>query len=101
MGPGRVKGTPSIEESRLSSVRFARLRSSLLEPIEIFGILHLRLETGEGGIMAMRIGRRRGHIDERLRGRCRRPVLVRGRGVHVVRRVVSRVVRRVMSSRAT
>lgn len=49
----------------------------------------------------MRVGWRRGHVNQRLRGRCRRPVLVRGRGVHVVCRVVSRVVRRVMSSGIT
>lgn len=42
--------------------------------------------------MAVRIGRRRGSIDEGLRRRRRRPLLVRRRGVSVMRRVMRRVV---------
>lgn len=42
--------------------------------------------------MAVRIGRRRGSVDEGLRRRRRRPLLVGRRGVRVMRRVVRRVV---------
>lgn len=70
----------------------ADLQRSILEPIEVLGILNLRLESGEGCVVAMRIGRRRGSVDEGLRRRRRRPLLVGRRGVRVMRRVVRRVV---------
>lgn len=50
------------------------------------------LLTGEGCVVAVRIGRRRGSIDEGLRRRRRRPLLVGCRGVRVMRCVVRRVV---------
>lgn len=49
------------------------------------------LLTGEGCVVAMRIRRRRGCVDEGLRRRRRRPLLVSCRGVRVMRRVVRRV----------
>lgn len=42
--------------------------------------------------MAVRVGRRRGSVDEGLRRRRRRPLLVRRRGVRVMGRVMGRVV---------
>lgn len=65
---------------------------SILEPVEILGILNLRLESGEGCIVTVRIGRRRGSVDEGLRRRRRRPLLVGCRSVRVMRRVVRCVV---------
>lgn len=50
------------------------------------------LLTGEGCVVAVRIGRRRGSIDEGLRRRRRRPLLVGRRGVRVMCRVVRRMV---------
>lgn len=49
------------------------------------------LLTGEGCVVAMWIGRRRGSVDEGLRRRRRRPLLVGRRGVRVMRCVVRRV----------
>lgn len=49
------------------------------------------LLTGEGCVVAMWIGRRRGSVDEGLRRRRRRPVLVGCRSVRVMRCVVRRV----------
>lgn len=46
------------------------------------------LLTGEGCVVAVRIRRRRGCVDEGLRRRRRRPLLVSRRGVRVMRRVV-------------
>lgn len=68
----------------------ADLQRSILEPVEVFGILNLRFESGEGCVVAVRIGRRRGSVDEGLRRRRRRPLLV-GRGVRVMRRVMRRM----------
>lgn len=70
-------------------IRPTRLRHSLLEPIKVFGILNLRLETREGCVIAVRVRGCGGSVDERLRRRRRRPVLVGGRGVRVVRRMVA------------
>jgi len=49
------------------------------------------LLTGERCVVTVRIGRRRGSVDKRLRRRRRRPFLV-GRGVRVMRRVMRRMV---------
>lgn len=46
------------------------------------------LLTGEGCVVAVRIGRRRGSVDEGLRRRRRRPLLVGCCGVRVMRRVM-------------
>ena len=48
------------------------------------------LLTREGCVIAVRVRGCGGSVDERLRRRGRRPVLVRGRGVRVVRRMVAK-----------
>lgn len=50
------------------------------------------LLTGEGCVVAVRIGRRRGSVDEGLRRRRRRPLLVGCCSVRVMRRVMRCVV---------